>query len=363
MTTSRVTVLGAGNTGVSIAANLSLSGHEVLLWEHPAFVASLDAIAASQVIHLEGTEGTGTAQIAAVTTDVSAALGWSDVLLCSVPSYAHAGLIDTLVPHLHPGHLLALLPGNLGALAFDRALRAAGSAGVIVVESDTAPYVCRKLAPDRAVIWGAVPTLGIGAVPAAAAAAARDALDAFFPGVVAYPSAFVAGLSALNPIVHPPGVLMNAGRIERSRGEFWFYEEGVTPSVVNAILALDAERLAIGRALGIDLIPVATAFYRAGFGPAGDLWSVINGSRMLTPLRAPGSVNTRWLTEDIPFGLATWANLGAVTGVPTPMMDSLITLAGAVLGTNFQDAGRTLDQLGLADKSVTELAAIARGAV
>ena len=43
--------------------------------------------------------------------------------------------------------------------------------------------------------------------------------------------------------------------------------------------------------------------------------STINGSRMLTALRAPGQVETRWLTEDIPFGLATWALLGgAFTG-------------------------------------------------
>ena len=100
---------------------------------------------------------------------------------------------------------------------------------------------------------------------------------------------------------------MNAGRIERSRGEFWFYEEGVTPSVVNVIEAVDRERLALGAALGLHLTPVAEAFHRAGFGPAGDLWAIINGSRMLTALRAPGQVDTRWLTEDIPYGLATWA--------------------------------------------------------
>ena len=61
------------------------------------------------------------------------------------------------------------------------------------------------------------------------------------------------GLSALNPVVHPPGVLLNAGRIERSRGEFYFYDEGVTPGVVRAIMALDAERRAVAAALGHDL--------------------------------------------------------------------------------------------------------------
>jgi opine dehydrogenase len=141
---------------------------------------------------------------------------------------------------------------------------------------------------------------------------------------------------------------MNAGRIERSRGEFWFYEEGVTPSVVKVIEAVDRERLALGAALGLNLTPVAEAFHRAGFGPAGDFWSTINGSRMLTALRAPGQIETRWLTEDIPFGLATWALLGDQLGVETPVIDALVTLAWATLGKDFQSETRGPQVLGLA---------------
>ena len=77
----------------------------------------------------------------------------------------------------------------------------------------------------------------------------------------------------------------------------------VTPlvgAVAQVIYGVDAERRAIGRALGFELIPVDEAFFNAGFGPKGDLWAAINGSRMLTQLRAPGAINTRWLTEDIP---------------------------------------------------------------
>ena len=357
----RVTVLGAGNTGFSIAANLALGGHEVLLWEHPAFAAALDPLRESLTIGLEGAARTGDARLAGVTTDAAAALAWSETLVCSVPSYAHAAFAEQLVPHLRPGHLLALLPGNLGALAFARALRAAGREGVIVAESDTAPYVCRKSAPDRAVIWGAVPRLGVGVLPASQTDEAMPVLRALFPGARAYGHVLEAGLSALNPVVHPPGVLMNAGRVERARGEFWFYEEGVTPTVVTTIEALDAERLALGRALGLELTPVGRAFAEAGFGPASDdLWAVINGSRMLTALRAPGAVRTRWLTEDVPCGVATWAALGDALGVATPVADALVTLASAALGTDFRAEARGLDALGLAGLSAEEMLAQVR---
>ncbi|MFM8595206.1 MAG: hypothetical protein ACKOCK_12590 [Chloroflexota bacterium] len=41
---TRLTVLGGGNTAFSIAANLALAGHELLIWEHPAFAQTLEPI-------------------------------------------------------------------------------------------------------------------------------------------------------------------------------------------------------------------------------------------------------------------------------------------------------------------------------
>lgn len=363
MARNRVTVLGGGNTAFSMAANLALAGNEVLLWEHPDFAHTIAPIRESRTIHLDGAARTGGAMLAAVTTDAAEALAWSETLVCSVPSYAQQPFLEQLLPHLKPGHILAWLPGNLGALATAKALRDVGIDGVIVAESDTAPYVCRKSGPDRAVIWGTVGGLGVGVAPASQTGEALPVLQALFPGAVAYRSALEAGVSALNPVVHPPGVLMNAGRIERSRGEFWFYEEGVTPTVVRAIEAVDRERLALGTALGLALTPVAEAFHRAGFGPAGDLWATINGSRMLTALRAPGQVDTRWLTEDIPFGLATWALLGDRLGVVTPTMDALVALAAVALGRDFPSEARGLDALDLGDKDETQLRTQAAGIV
>lgn len=344
----RVTVLGGGNTAFGIAAKLSLDGYEVLLWEHPAFARTLEPLRERLTIHLEGASVTGAATLAGVTTDAKQAAAWSDWLVCSAPSYAHKPFAEAFAKEVKAGQLLVLLPGNLGTLEFAERFRSAGAAACILAETDTAPYVCRKIAPDRAVIWGVVPALGVGVFPAADTPAALEPLAQLFPGVVAYADVLGAGLSALNPIVHPPGVLLNAGRVERSRGEFYFYEEGVTPGVVAVIEALDRERLALGAAYGIGLRPVAEGFAHAGFGPRGDLWSVINGSRMLTALRAPGQLDTRWLTEDLPYGLATWIALAEPLGVKMPVARSLITLGSALLGRDFEGECRGLADLGIA---------------
>src|SRR5262249_52026358 len=142
--------------------------------------------------------------------------------------------------------------------------------GVTLAETDTAPYVCRKRTPDSAHIWGVVSGLGLGVFPASETERVAEALAEVFTrdgqngsptAVRPYPNVLACGLSAMNPVVHPAGVLMNAGRVEHARGEFYFYEEGVTLAVCEVIEAVDVERRAIGRALGFQLLPVSEAFH------------------------------------------------------------------------------------------------------
>jgi opine dehydrogenase len=357
-------ILGGGNTAFACAAHLALRGFRVTLCEIPSFAGTLAPIRESRTIHLDGVGGRGAAHLAQVTTDVARALSENDLVLLMVPAYAHQPFALVCVPHLRRGQIVVLTPGTLGTLEFARIMADAGrpvrDSGVTLAETDTSPYVCRKLSPDSAHIWGVVSGLGLGVLPAGETERVVTALADLFTcdgkncsptALRGYPNVLACGLSAMNPVVHPAGVLMNAGRIEHARGEFYFYEEGVTPAVCEVINALDAERRAIGTALGMDLLPVDEAFYAAGFGPRGDLWATINGSRMLTQLRAPGAIQTRWLTEDVPYGLAAWARLADQLGVETPVMDALVKLGLVVARLDGGNTGRGLKELGLAGMS------------
>src|SRR5437016_5097098 len=147
------------------------------------------------------------------------------------------------------------MPGTLGSLEFARVVREqrgpelfAGPDGLVIAETDTAPYVCRKTGPASAHIWGVVSGLGVGAFPATRTVHVCGQLEGLFTGIRPYPNVLACGLSAMNPVVHPAGVLLNAGRIEHSRGDFYFYDEGVTPAVCHLIYAVDRERRAVGAA-------------------------------------------------------------------------------------------------------------------
>lgn len=348
MTDRPIAVLGGGNTAFAVAARLTLQGHRVALAEVPEFAAALDPLRPAGAIQLRGVAGEGKALLHHLTTDLGEALAEAELVLLIVPAYAHRAFALACLPHLRPHHTVVLMPGTLGSLEWGQLLHQAGVEGVTLAEVDTAPYVCRKTAPDAATIWGVVKGLGLGVLPSTQTARVQALLEPLFPGVQAYPDVLACGLSAMNPVVHPAGVLMNAGRVEYARGEFYFYEEGVSPAVARVIVQVDEERRRIGAALGYELLPVNEAFHRAGFGPAGDLWATINGSWMLTRLKAPGSLESRWLTEDIPYGLAVWSRVGAQYGVETPILRSLVELGSVVMGFDAWEKGRGLEELGLA---------------
>ena len=352
---NKATILGGGNTAFATAANLTLKGFEITLCEIPEFEHTLDPIRGDNVINLCGSDETGAARIHCVTTDFAAALEASDLVLLIVPAYAHKPFAMACAPYLRPSHTVILMPGNLGSLAWANLLRENNVSGVTVAEVDTAPYVCRKTAPDSATIWGTVTGLGLGVLPSVENDRVQALLEPLFPGLQLYPSVMACGLAAMNPVVHPAGVLMNAGRVEYSHGEFYFYEEGVTPSVAKTIMSVDAERRAIAEFLGYTLPPANEAFHRAGFGPKGDLWSTINGSRMLTQLKAPGSLQSRWLTEDIPFGLATWHDVGKQYGVEVPIMRALVDIGSVVMGIDGWQEGRSVGDLGIENMHLDSL--------
>ncbi|MCZ6632797.1 MAG: NAD/NADP octopine/nopaline dehydrogenase family protein [bacterium] len=355
MSQQSVTILGGGNTAFATAANLTLKGFEITLYEISEFAKALDPIQDSGIIHLVGTEEQGAAKIHCITTDIQEALSASDLALLIVPAYAHKPFAEVCAPHLKPDHTVVLMPGTLGSLEWASLLRQQAIEGVTLAEVDTAPYVCRKTAPDTATIWGTVSALGLGVLPASETERVQTQLDPLFPGITSHPTVAACGLAAMNPVVHPAGVLLNAGRVEYSHGEFYFYEEGVTPTVAKVIMAVDAERRAIAKALGYDLPPANEAFHNAGFGPKGDLWATINGSLMLTRLKAPGTLESRWLTEDIPYGLAAWSSVGTQFGVETPILRSIVDIGSIVIGVDGWTSGRGVEELGISGLSLEAL--------
>ena len=71
--------------------------------------------------------------------------------------------------------------------------------------------------------------------------------------------------------------------------------------------------------------------------------------------KEPLSFDFRYISEDVKCNLALLCSIGDLCQVETPIADSLLKLIGVIVGEDFRETGRTLDYLGLADKSIAEI--------
>ncbi|MBM3791224.1 MAG: hypothetical protein FJW35_12875 [Acidobacteria bacterium] len=344
----RITILGGGNGARTAAAEISLLGHRVTLYEIESLAPQVTAIKEAGYIEASGSIQ-GRAPVN-VELDLKKAVDGSDLILVIVPTMYQINYARLLAPLLQKGQNVALMPGSLGALEFRAELdRLGGEMEITIGEFAALPYATRIQSPVSVHVFGRRRYVGAGVFPASEADRVLPVYEDIYPGIERMRDVLEAGLNNPNPTLHCLGVLLNIGRIEKSHGEFYYYDEGLTYHVCKAVEAIDQERLAIGQALGVQLLSLLDTYWRMGYGPKGNtFWEVIRGVKPLVDIKGPSTVDSRYLTEDVPIGLVIYSQLGRQLGATANLMESVVHIAGALLGRNFFAEGRTLERCGIA---------------
>jgi len=154
-------------------------------------------------------------------------------------------------------------------------------------------------------------------------------------------------------------MLLNTGRIESPSPSdtFLLYHNSLTPSVANAMTALDKVRIKIGRAFGIDLqtaVEISNECYAQAFEDFVDL---ARNSPPHNKLEAPGAMAHRNVTEDVRDLLVCWCSLAERLGADAEVIRAavmlaeviraVVMLAEVVMGERYLEEGRNLGRLGL----------------
>ena len=351
------TVIGAGHGGKAMAAHLALMGFRVVLYNRtPENVAAIKARGGIELTSYEsGPHGFGL--FALVTSDMGEALEQAEIIMVVVPATGHADIARAAAPHLRDGQIVVLNPGRTGgALEFVHVLGKCGcQADVTVAEAETLIYASRSDGPAQARIFGIKEAVPLAALPATRTPRVLEALASAFPLFIDGTSVLHTGLNNMGAIFHPALTLLNAGRIESTGGEFQFYIDGVTPSVARVLEVLDRERVTVAAALGIRA-RTGLEWLKMAYDAAGaNLYEAIHNQPGYRGIKAPPTLNHRYITEDVPMSLVPIAALGQRYGVQVQGMDSIIHQACIVHHTDYWRRGRTLDKLGIEQLSVNEV--------
>jgi opine dehydrogenase len=181
-----------------------------------------------------------------------------------------------------------------------------------------------------------------------------------YPAIAEAGDVLETGFMDINAVEHPPQIICNAGWLEHTKGDYLFYYEGTTPSVGRVIDVLDEERRAVAGAAGVRTKPFVELFHEMGYTTAeaaatGTAHAALQASAPNRWIKAPPTLDHRYLHEDVGWGLVPWAELGRSLGVPTPLMDALITVGTALTGRDYRSEGLTLSRLGLVGLSGEEV--------
>ena len=345
--TRRVAILGAGPGGVGTAAVLARRGFDVSLFNRSP--QRISAIVEAGGVTTEGDLGEGFVPLPCVTTNIAEALDGRDVVMCFTPAYGQRPLAELCAPFMKPGTSFVLASGSAGSLEVAQVFKAHGIdviGDVLVGETLTLPQSARMVGPADVRIklpWQ----------PRTAAFPARnnERLYEILDGVIRTlpsPNVLDTGLNNVNFIIHPGPMLLNYAAVERADGYLSLMNEGMTDGVLRCMDALDAEKMALCRALGLEPIDIDAVYVELGSTP-----SIYREKG--EPFGIRDRIWDRYIEEDTAYGTVLFSSLGRLLSVPTPVADGINTLLGVVEQTDFYAQGRTVETLGLANRSSDEI--------
>ena len=342
----KIAILGAGNAGCAVAADLSIRGHEVTL------IKTSNSMHNDNFKFLEENNGkisllengeTKSTIINEVTRDLSK-LTEVEVIIVYIQTNYHEELIQKIVPYIKDGQIIVFNPGYLSTAYMLKYCHK----DITIVEAQSSFIDCRISHPGEIKVGFRNVRNPIGVYPAKNKFKAQEKLDQLGFPLEYLSSVIEAALHNPNLIVHTVGAVMSIPRIEKTKGDYVMYHEVFTPSVWNILEKLDNEKMNVLEKLGFERISYVEACkYRNTLDDTRDAKEVFFWyASMPTRAKGPVSVDSRYITEDVPEGLVMLETIAKQLNIETPICTSLIEMASAALQRDLRIGGRTLNRLG-----------------
>ncbi|HCX61102.1 NAD/NADP octopine/nopaline dehydrogenase family protein [Sedimentibacter sp.] len=354
----KVAVLGSGNGALATAFEWAKAGHEVSIFDFEQFPKNIESINKTGGIYSEG-ELDGFQKITYAGHDISKVVSDAELIFAVGPAYSTEPFGEACKPYVKPGQKYVVCPSSCaGSIVFKNALGLdIKDDSVIVAETSTLPYAVRIIGDAKIAVYNRLKGgYFLAALPAKYTDEIYDVLAPVFNTIKKAENVLKTTLQNANPVIHPAVSLLNAALIERTNGDFYFYEEGVTQSVGRLMKAVDEERIKIGKRLGITVIPDPILGMEQGYQAEPTYDTGYSEAPGFKGIKAQPSLDYRYFNEDAGFGLVFFTDLANQIGVETPVMDAVLKLVSVIMYRDYKaEKARTMEGIGLAKYSLEEI--------
>lgn len=343
-----ILIIGAGNCGITYAADLTIKGHKITLLKTSNKLHN-DAfdkiIQRSNQLIFNDNNIRKQVKIFKVTNCFFEAFSIKhDLIIITTQTNYHEEIILKIKQFLKKNDIILFEPGYYSTAY----LQKHGIKDFISVEAESSPIDCRLDQEANVNVLFKNIRNPVGIYPHDKKQDAIKILQKLGYNFVYLDSVIEAALHNPNLIVHTVGAIMSIPRIEYTQGEYWMYKEVFTKSVWNLVEKLDAEKNEILNKLDLNELDYIDACKHRNFEDLSidSKEAFFNYAMHFSP-KGPFVSDSRYITEDVSQGLVLMESLGNVLNIETPVCSSLITLASFSLKRDFRKTGRTLEQLGL----------------
>ena len=352
----RVAILGAGSIAYGGAAFLSQQGHDPVLWSPSGKRAQ--ALAGGESLIAKGAvEGRFSIAVAASCAE---ALEGAGVVFVALPANGHKLVMDAAAPHLKEGQTVIVSSHTSFSGLYLSKLLARRGVTVPIVAWSTTVTTGRQRGLSEVSVSNVRKKVDASVLPVSALERGLSLCRALFGDRFNQrPDILAISLSNLNPQNHMGIALCNLTRMER--GETWGQSANTTPSVGRLLEALDGERLAIAGAFGHTVRTIKDHFslsFNVAPGSVGEMAAAMVARGDGTT--GPTTLDTRYVTEDVPFGLHPTVVLGRLAGRPAVLHEAGVRLFSALYGRDFAAENDLLPALGLDSMTAASLAQLCR---
>jgi opine dehydrogenase len=352
----RVAILGAGAIAYGAACYLSQAGHDPILWS-PSGRRTAELAVGQPLVATGAIAGKFNPRIAASCVQCVAE---SDVVLFALPAYGHKFAFDAAGPHLREGQPVIVSSHlSFGALYLSRLLGARGIRTPIIAWGTT--VTTGRQTSSTSVHVGTVrKEVDMATLPDSAADQGHAICTRLFGERFIQREGLLAiELSNVNPLTHLAITLFNLTRMEH--GEEWSQAGNVTSTVGRLIEALDRERLAIAAAMGLKVKTVQEHIAMSNNIPIASVSEMSLSKFKQGPgVSGPKSIESRYVLEDVPFGLLPTVLLGRLAGTSTALHEAGIVILSAAYERDFANDNDILPTLELDGLSAPPLQALLR---
>ena len=344
-----VKVMGAGNSGLTMAAHLSSQGENVTLWNRSP--KTIEKLMETKTVYSQGSIE-GEFKIDVVTDDIKKAVLDPDIIFITTPASSHKGIAIEIAKNIKKETIIVLNPGRtFGAMEFKKFYKKHNNDyRQSVCETQTIIYTCRKTGEDSVNLLSLKKDVLISCMDNGKSETIIESLpksvrEYFTPAK----SMIETSIGNVGIILHCAPLLLNAGWTENENNIYRYYYDGITPSVAKLIEKIDAERVAVSEKLGLKVETTKEWMERTYTVRGDNLYECIQNNLAYEVIDAPPSLNHRYIYEDIPCGLVPLESIGNRLGLEMKTTKIIIDLANSLMDTDFRASGRNLAEFSKVD--------------